>query len=267
MRTVVIGASSGLGRCIGVDRGRRGDHVALLARRADRVHAAAAEAGAGAIGIACDVTDELACRAALADAADHMGGIDALVYCAGIGRIEPVETVTAATWRSVLDTNVVGASIVTAAALPHLEASGGIAVYLSSVSASVGRPWPGFGAYIVSKAALDRLIEVYRVEHPGIGFTRVVVGDTAGGEGPGATGFADDWDMEQATRFMPVWQQRGYFTGSLMPVEALLEGVDFLLRTRAAVPTIWLTPRQRQEPDVADAADGLRQQRSTNTTT
>jgi NADP-dependent 3-hydroxy acid dehydrogenase YdfG len=58
MRAVVVGASSGLGRCIGVGLGQRGAPVALLARRHDRLVDAAKEAGAGALAIRCDVTDE-----------------------------------------------------------------------------------------------------------------------------------------------------------------------------------------------------------------
>ena len=46
-RTVVIGASSGLGRCIGVGLAQRGDSVALLARRRERIEAAATGGGAG----------------------------------------------------------------------------------------------------------------------------------------------------------------------------------------------------------------------------
>ncbi|WP_444308897.1 SDR family NAD(P)-dependent oxidoreductase, partial [Mycobacterium marinum] len=67
-KTVVIGASSGLGRCIGVGLARRGDHVALLARRRERTEAAAKEAGPGTVAVECDVTDEASCRSALAAA-------------------------------------------------------------------------------------------------------------------------------------------------------------------------------------------------------
>jgi len=45
MRAVVVGASSGLGRCIGVGLGQRGMQVALLARRRDRLETAVKEAG------------------------------------------------------------------------------------------------------------------------------------------------------------------------------------------------------------------------------
>jgi len=209
MRVVVLGASSGLGRCIGIDRGRRGDRVALLARRNDLLQTAAAEAGPDTVAIACDVTDETACRAAIEQAAVALGGIDALVYASGIGPLAPIERVDAATWRRTFDTNVVGAAIATAAALPHLATANGVAVYLSSVSASLTPPWPGLGAYITSKAALDKLVEAFRAEHPAVGFTRLVVGDCGGGEGDAMSQFPTDWDSAYATEIMPAWFGRG----------------------------------------------------------
>src|SRR6185437_8753838 len=77
-RTVVVGASSGLGRCIGIGLAQRGGQIALLARRRDRIEAAAEEAGSGAIAVECDVTDEQSCRSAFDRAAESMGGIDNL---------------------------------------------------------------------------------------------------------------------------------------------------------------------------------------------
>ncbi len=183
MRTVVVGASSGLGRSIATGLGQRGATVALLARRHDRLVDAAMEAGPGALAIVCDVTDESSCTAAIEAAAQGLGGIDALVYAPGIGPLARMVDVDAETWRRTFDTNVIGAALVTAAAIPHLTASGGVAAYLSSVSASFTPPWPGLGAYGVSKAALERMIEAWRDEHPAVGFTRVIVGDCAGGAG------------------------------------------------------------------------------------
>src|SRR3954470_1161220 len=145
-RTVVIGASSGLGRCIGVGLAQRGTQVALLARRRERLAAAAEEAGAGAIAIECDVTDERSVAAAIGKAAADLGGIDALVYTPAIGPLAKLADMDAETWRQVFETNVTGAALVTAAAIPHLTSSGGRAVYLSSVSASQTAPWPGLGA-------------------------------------------------------------------------------------------------------------------------
>jgi NAD(P)-dependent dehydrogenase (short-subunit alcohol dehydrogenase family) len=138
------------------------------------------------------------------------------------------------TWRRVFDTNVVGAALVTAAAVPHLTASAGKAVYLSSPAGSLGPPWPGLGAYGVSKAALERLVDAWRAEHPDIGFTCLIAGECAGGEGEGQTGFSAGWDMDLAMKAHPLWTARGCMPGKLMPVEDLVEVVHTILRTNAA---------------------------------
>jgi NAD(P)-dependent dehydrogenase (short-subunit alcohol dehydrogenase family) len=250
MRTVVVGASSGLGRCIGVGLAQRGAQVALLARRRERLDDAAKEAGPGTVVVACDVTDEAGCRTAIGDAAAALGGIDALVYATGIGPLARLVDTDAATWRRVFDTNVTGAAITTAAAIPHLAASAGKAVYLSSVSASLTPPWPGLGAYAVSKAALDKLVEAWRAEHPHIAFTRLVVGDCGGGEGDSATGFTTEWDADLAAELAQVWFTRNYLTGSLIEVEQLVTAVDAVLRggTSLSMPSVTVAPRPAGAP-------------------
>jgi len=233
-RTVVVGASSGLGRCIGVGLAQRGDQVALLARRRERIEAAAKEAGPGAIAIECDVTDEASCRSAISAAADALGGIDNLVYTPAVGPLVRMVDTDAETWRRIFDTNVIGAALVTAAAVPHLTASAGKAVYLSSDAGTFGPPWPGLGAYGVSKAALERLVEAWRAEHADIGFTSLIVGECAGGEGDGQTGMNIGWDMDLAMKAVPLWSSRGCMPGKLMPVEDLVDVVHTILRTDAA---------------------------------
>ncbi len=246
MRTVVVGASSGLGRCIAIGLAQRGAQVAMLARRRERLEAAAREAGTGARAIACDVTEEASCRAAIEEAASGLGGINSLVYTPAIGPLARLVDTDAETWRRVFDTNVTGAARVTAAAIPHLSASAGTAAYLSSVSASLTPPWPGLGAYIVSKAALDKLVDALRAEHPGIGFTRLVVGDCAGGEGDSRTGFAEDWNHELAAELGTVWFERGYLSGSMIAVDELVSVVDAVLRGGASLsmPSVTIAPRR-----------------------
>jgi NAD(P)-dependent dehydrogenase (short-subunit alcohol dehydrogenase family) len=245
MRTVVVGASSGLGRSIATGLGQRGATVALLARRNDRLVDAAKEAGNDALAIVCDVTDESSCRSAIHDAADGLGGIDALVYTPAVGPLGHLVDVSAETWRKTFDTNVIGAALITAAAMPHLTETRGVAAYLSSVSASFTPPWPGLGAYATSKAALETLIEAWRAEHPAVAFTRVIVGDCAGGEGPSGTEFANEWDWDLAAQFHPIWQARNYLAGSLMEVDELVRVVDTVLRCGASayVPSVAVTPR------------------------
>ena len=216
-----------------------------MARRRDRIEAAAADAGAGALAIECDVTDADSCAAAIAEAATGLGGIDAVVYAPGIGPLARLVDTDADEWRRIFDTNVIGAALFTTAALPHLTESRGVALYLSSVSASLTPPWPGLGAYAVSKAALDKLVEAWRAEHPGIGFTRVVVGDCGGGEGDAMVEFNQGWDMDLATELFPIWMARGYMSGSLLEVDELVNVVDTLVRggSSMSVPSVAVTPR------------------------
>jgi NAD(P)-dependent dehydrogenase (short-subunit alcohol dehydrogenase family) len=223
----------------------RGDSVALLARRKERLLAAAEEAGDRAIAIECDVVDSASTKAAIDEAAAGLGGIDALVYTPGIGHLSRIEDTDADTWAAVFATNVTGASIATAAALPYLEESSGVAMYLSSVSASQTPPWPGLGSYAVSKAALDKLVEAWRAEHPDVGFTRVIVGECGGGQGDGMTGFADGWDGVVLGEFVGTWVTRGYMTGALMDVEELVSVTDAISRMDASVciRSITVAPR------------------------
>jgi NAD(P)-dependent dehydrogenase (short-subunit alcohol dehydrogenase family) len=245
MKTVVVGASSGLGRSLATGLGQRGATVALLARRKERLVEAAAEAGPNSLAIVCDVTDDQSCKAAIDDAAEGLDGIDSLVYATGVGHLGRLVDISGETWRHTFDTNVVGAAHVTAAAVPYLTESRGVAAYLSSVSASLTPPWLGLGAYATSKAALETLIEAWRNEHPAIGFTRVVVGDCAGGEGPSSTEFANGWDPELAAELFPMWQERNLLSGSVMEVEELVRVVDAALRCGASAywPHVAVIPR------------------------
>jgi hypothetical protein len=89
------------------------------------------------------------------------------------------------------------------------------------------------------------MVEAWRNEHPAVGFTRIIVGDCAGGEGASATEFANGWDWDIAAEFHPIWQARNYLTGSLMEVDELVRIVDTVLRCGASahVPLVAVTPR------------------------
>jgi hypothetical protein len=97
----------------------------------------------------------------------------------------------------------------------------------------------------VSKAALDKLVEAWREEHPSVGFTRVVVGDCAGGDGDSQTEFPTDWDSDLATELFPIWFERGYVSGSLVDADHMVAMIDAVLRGGATlcVPSMTLAPR------------------------
>jgi NAD(P)-dependent dehydrogenase (short-subunit alcohol dehydrogenase family) len=120
-----------------------------------------------------------------------------------------------------------------------------VAAFLSTVNGSLTRPWPGLGVYAASKAALETMVEAWRVEHPDVGFTTVIVGDCAGGEGASTTEFTANWDMGLAAEFHPIWQARNLLGGSLIAVEELVAVVDLVLRcgASASIPSVAVTPR------------------------
>ncbi|MBO0728120.1 MAG: hypothetical protein J2P57_02600, partial [Acidimicrobiaceae bacterium] len=111
--------------------------------------------------------------------------------------------------------------------------------------ASLTPPWPGLGAYAVTKAALDKLIDAWRIEHPSVGFTRVIVGETSGGEGASMTEFASNWDPELAGEVGQTWLTDKYMHGGLMDVTELVRVVDTVLRTGASahIPSVAVVPR------------------------
>lgn len=247
-RIVVVGASSGLGRTIGTRLGSSGASVALLARREDRLAEAVKEAGDAAVAIRCDVTDPDSVTSAIDEAAAELGGIDAVVHASAVGPLAKATDLDADTLNRTFVTNVTGAHLVTRAALPHLKASGGVQVYLSSVIGSETDPWPGLTAYAVSKAALERLIEAWQIEHPDVGFTRLTIGDTGGGDGPNQSEFNLGWDREAMSELYPIWIARNYYSGTLFDVAELVSTVEHLigLGASASIPKLVIRPRQPQ---------------------
>jgi NAD(P)-dependent dehydrogenase (short-subunit alcohol dehydrogenase family) len=216
-----------------------------MARRGDLLATAQKEAGDGTIAITCDVTDPASCAVAVAAAVEQLGGVDAFIYTPAISPLVRMADTDIDTWRRIFDINVTGAAIMTTALLPHLLDSHGHAVYLSSVAGSLTAPWPGLGAYAVSKAALDKMVEAWHAEQPGIGFTRLVVGECAGGVGDGTTQIANDWDAELATEMVTLWMQLGYMSGALIDVDHLVEAVHALLQTGSTVTPSSLTLASR----------------------
>ena len=246
-RVLVVGASAGIGRAIGVSLCEAGAHVAFAARRKHLCVEAAKNARGIAIGLACDVTDEVQCQRVVDEAADGLGGLDDLVYATGIPALVALAVADASSWRYSFDVNVVGASLVTKAALPHLQQSTGTAVYLSSV-ASVGAPWPGAGVYSSTKAALNRMIETWRFEHPEVGFTRLLIGPT--GDAAEGTQF-DPSALDHMTR----WAAMGVQSGALGTPASVAAAVRFVLGEDARINDVTVQPKDPPLPWGARASE------------
>jgi NAD(P)-dependent dehydrogenase (short-subunit alcohol dehydrogenase family) len=233
LRTLVVGASSGIGRELARQLVDCGARVAAAARRLDRL----AEL-ADVTALCCDVRDPAQCERVVDAASDRLEGLDALVYATGLSKITPLDRSGIDDWQAVFETNVFGAALVTRAALPHLTARGsqGRAVFLSSDSADLA--FPGLVAYSASKAALGRFCQGLADERPALRVSEVVVGPTSGTE------VADGFDPADFQRWAGRWFEGGYVRhGMQQPADVVAVIVDALLaasppaRVMAAGPT------------------------------
>lgn len=165
-RVIVTGGASG----IGLESARlflaEGAHVALLDLDGAAAMAAAEALGAGATGIACDVTDEGSVNAAVAAAALALGGIDGLVNSAGVSLWRPLAETSYEDWRRVHAIDLDGPFLVTRAALQLLRAAGGGTI-VNLASGAGMRPLPNLGAYCSAKAGLVMLTRALALEFAG----------------------------------------------------------------------------------------------------
>ncbi len=234
-RVLTIGASGGLGRASALAIAAEGARVCLAARRIDRIREAATEAGNECFALACDVRDEASCEAVVDGAAAEMGGLDAVVYAPGIATFSALEETDAAAWRAVLETNLIGPSLILRAAIGHLEASRGKAVIFSSIVVHDSPPRPKHAAYVTSKVALETLIEAWQAEHRSVGFTALANGDAW-------TEFSDGHDLADVALIAREWQQQGYLFGRMMEISAITEQVVNALASSETIRRIAITP-------------------------
>lgn len=231
---MVVGASRGIGRTVALDLARSGARVALAGRSSGHLAEAVGECPDRCIAVGCDVRDPSACDAAIDQVLDTFGVLDALVYAAGVTQFAEMVQTTAEDWRSLFDTNVIGAALLTRAALPHLTAATGNAIYFSSHSASQRPPWAGIGAYVCSKAALERMVECWQEEHPEVAFTTLSVGPTVSS--------VRDRHPEGA-RFGAVWMQRGLITGRQLDGGEHAAMIRHILTSPARIAAAAIVPR------------------------
>jgi len=173
---LVTGASSGIGEATARALAADGAHVAIAARRNDRLAALRDElesAGAQVLTLELDVTDEGAARAAVQSAVDKFGALDIVVNNAGVMLLGPVENADTTDWTRMINTNVLGLMYLTHAALPHLLASQGTVVQISSVAGRVARS--GSAVYNASKHAVNAFSEGLRQEVTGRGVRVVLI--------------------------------------------------------------------------------------------
>jgi len=148
---VVTGGNGGIG--LGIARGlaRAGAAVAVVGRNAGKLAAAVKELealGAGAAGLACDLTDEAAIARLPEQVVARFGRLDILVNNAGTNIRKRPEDLEAAEWHQVMDANLTSAFLCSKACYPHMKrAGGGKIINNGSMLSLFGAPWaPAYGA-------------------------------------------------------------------------------------------------------------------------
>lgn len=212
MKTYVItGASDGIGAEMARQLASkyRGDAALVLAARSrDKLDAVAGQcqaSGAQTLVVPMDVSDEAACRALVAQSVERFGRIDCLVNNAGISAqalFAEVKAEDLRWYQDLMAVNLWGAVWCTHAALPHLKASRGSIVAVSSLAGLVGVP--GRTAYSATKFAMTGFFEALRAElksagvsvttaYPGVVATEIRRrGYNAKGQPAGSSGLKED---------------------------------------------------------------------------
>ncbi|MGH7048384.1 MAG: bifunctional aldolase/short-chain dehydrogenase [Stellaceae bacterium] len=162
---VITGGAGTIGLATARAMARNGAEIALLDIDGSTVAKAATALGGAALGLACDVTDPAAVRAAFERIAEHFGGLDIVVSNAGAaweGRIGEVED---RVLRQSFELNFFAHQTVAQNALRIMLAQGTGGCLLFNVSKQAVNPGPNFGPYGLPKAATLALMRQYALEY------------------------------------------------------------------------------------------------------
>jgi NAD(P)-dependent dehydrogenase (short-subunit alcohol dehydrogenase family) len=163
-KTLVTGASSGIGAAVARMLLERGAEVALVGRREAALQEVARSASRPGLGraLVADLADEKQTERVTARAVEELGGLDVLINAAGIIGSAAIEATSLEFWDRMMNINLRSVFHITRLAVPHLEATRGNIVNVSSVAGL--RSFPNVLAYCVSKAGLDHLTRCAAVE-------------------------------------------------------------------------------------------------------
>lgn len=167
LTAVVTGGNNGIGQALAIGMAKAGADIAVWARNPDR-NAATVEQieqlGVKALGVSCDVTDEKAVAAAMAETVEELGPLGCFVANSGVSVESPLAEMSLDIWRHVLATNLDGAFLCTREAARRFieQGSGGSMVVVSSTISRYGGT--GMAAYAASKTGLVGLGRTLAVE-------------------------------------------------------------------------------------------------------
>jgi len=162
LKTILItGASSGIGKAIGIFLQGKGCNVIGTSRNPEKIDSPFTL-------VALDVRDPESIRNAVAEVIAQAGRIDVLVNNAGVGIIGPLEELPMDEIRNQFETNLYGPIGMMQAALPHMRAQrSGLIINITSIAGYMGLPFRA--AYSASKGALELVTESVAMETKSFG--------------------------------------------------------------------------------------------------
>ncbi len=158
---IVTGAGSGVGKASSIALAKEGFAIVLAGRRAaqlDEVAGLITAAGGKAKAVVTDVTDEASVANLFAEAVKAFGRVDVVFNNAGMGGGGPIEDISLADWKKVVDTNLTGPFLCTREAVRVMKAQvpqGGRIINNGSISAYA--PRPNSAPYTATKHAISGL--------------------------------------------------------------------------------------------------------------
>ena len=206
---LVTGGTRNIGRAVALALAADGADVTIVSRQRDADAEATlemlGELGVRGLHIAADVSDEAAVNAMVDQSMVHHGGLDILVHCAAIRRVNSLANITLAEWRQVMATNLDAAFLCSRAALPYLKNGRGRLIYISGLTGFKGAE--DRAHVITSKTGLVGLARALATELAAQGITVNCVS-----HGPTATIRGADAGKEppHPASMQPLVGRRGY---------------------------------------------------------
>ena len=161
---IVTGAGSGIGASTARRFLEEGAFVVLNGRREHKLHEVAEGFDAKKVLIhSGDVSDEKYVKRLVAETVSRFAKLDVLVNNAGMAAFGPFEQVTTEIWRKTMAVDVDSVYFATREAIPHLLATQGSVINLSSAS-GIGGDW-GLSAYNAAKGAVTNFTRALALEY------------------------------------------------------------------------------------------------------
>jgi len=166
---IITGSRQGIGKTLAQFFAAEGAKLVIVSRNQDGLEEVRDNLSAGGcevLSIAGDVSDEMTCSDIVNQTVAKFGKIDILINNAGISGKAGVEEGNTIVFRKQIEVNLLGSFYLTRYALPHLKASRGNVIFVSSLAGIYGLPY--HSGYSASKMALTALAQSLKAELHGL---------------------------------------------------------------------------------------------------